>query len=106
MGTRGNGRQRFVKDKDGRMLQTSEETLERWTEYCRELYKETGDRDPTVIAELEQIALLEDEGNGSVKFIHGENFGGIMIPFMNKMLDKTEVGFRLMNEAIKKRCEE
>jgi hypothetical protein len=39
------------------------------------------------------------------KFIHGEKFSGLLVPFVRKMLDKTQKGFQLMNESIKKECE-
>jgi hypothetical protein len=39
------------------------------------------------------------------KFIHGEKFSGLLVPFVSKMLDKTHKGFQLMNESIKKECE-
>jgi hypothetical protein len=39
------------------------------------------------------------------KFIHGEKFSGLLVPLVGKMLDKTQKGFQLMNESIKKECE-
>jgi hypothetical protein len=48
---------------------------------------------------------IEELGKGSVRFIHGEKFSGILIPLFGNMLRKTEVGFRQMNEELKKRCE-
>jgi hypothetical protein len=39
------------------------------------------------------------------KFIHGEKFSGLLVPFVSKMLDKTQKGFLLMNESIKNECE-
>ena len=51
----------------------------------------------------EHYFLLE-EANGQTKFIHGEEFAGILVPLMQKTLEKTEKGFILMNEALKKEC--
>lgn len=34
----------------------NQETKDRWTEYCRELYERTEDYDSTVMIELEEIA--------------------------------------------------
>lgn len=45
------------------------------------------------------------EGN-KTKFIHGENFSGILIPFMGGVLKSTEEGFKAMNEELKLRCEQ
>jgi hypothetical protein len=39
------------------------------------------------------------------KFIHGEKFSGLLVPFVSKMLDKIHKEFQLMNESIKKECE-
>jgi hypothetical protein len=43
--------------------------------------------------------------NGSIKFIHGERFSGILVRFMPKLLIDTLNGFEQMNEAFKKECE-
>jgi hypothetical protein len=40
-----------------------------------------------------------------VQFIHGEKFGGILLPLMRSVLKNTESGFVSMNEAIKARSE-
>lgn len=45
---------------------------------------------------------LED---GSVRFEHGENFSGILVGLMPKLLDDTKLGFEQMNVAFKKECE-
>lgn len=50
---------------------------------------------------------LQDNGDGSTTFLHGENFSGILVPLFKKMLnEKTEPGFVAMNEALKRRVEE
>lgn len=53
----------------------------------------------------EHFFILEELSSGQTKFIHGENFSGILIPFMGKTLNKTKEGFKLMNESIKKESE-
>ncbi len=42
---------------------------------------------------------------GRTRFLHGERFTGLLIPFLGGMLDKTARGYVLMNEALKKRVE-
>jgi hypothetical protein len=41
----------------------------------------------------------------STRFVHGEHFSGILIGLMSGLLKKTDRGFALMNEALKKRAE-
>lgn len=54
----------------------------------------------------EHFFEIKDNGDGTSTFIHGENFGGILIPLFKKMLDvNTKRGFEMMNEELKKRCE-
>ena len=50
---------------------------------------------------------IEPINEKRVRFVHGENFSGILVGFMAGSLDKgTADGFRAMNEALKKRAEE
>jgi hypothetical protein len=49
----------------------------------------------------EHYFILEEVSSTETRLIHGENFSGLLVPFLG--LDKTEEGFKLMNEAIKKR---
>ena len=49
--------------------------------------------------------LIEPQGEGQVKFVHGEHFGGLMLPFMGGTLRKTVQGFEDMNRALKARVE-
>ncbi len=50
-----------------------------------------------------QLERIDDQ---TTRFVHKENFRGILISFLWKMLDtKTRKGFELMNEALKKRAE-
>jgi hypothetical protein len=53
----------------------------------------------------EHYFILEVLENDKTKFIHGEKFSGLLVPLVGKMLDKTQKGFQLMNESIKKECE-
>lgn len=54
----------------------------------------------------EHTFKLIDNGDGTTTLQQYEHFRGILVPFMKKMLDvNTLSGFRLMNEALKKRVE-
>lgn len=54
----------------------------------------------------EHCFRLADNGNGTTTFIQSEKFGGILVPFLKKMLDvNTRQGFDQMNEALKKQVE-
>ncbi len=53
----------------------------------------------------EHYFILEYLDKDITKFIQGENFSGLLVPLVGKMLDKTQKGFQLMNESIKKECE-
>jgi len=53
----------------------------------------------------EHYFILESVDKDITKFIHGEKFSGLLVPFVSKMLDKTQKGFLLMNESIKNECE-
>lgn len=53
----------------------------------------------------EHYFILEHLDKDKTKFIHGEKFSGLLVPLLGKMLDKTQKGFQLMNESIKKECE-
>jgi hypothetical protein len=54
----------------------------------------------------EHILLFIDNKDGTTKFIQKEQFKGILVPFMKKMLDvNTKNGFELMNKALKTQCE-
>ena len=53
----------------------------------------------------EHIFKLEPAGPGRTRFLHGERFTGLLIPFMGATLEKTRRGYELMNEALKARVE-
>lgn len=48
----------------------------------------------------EHIFELLDLGNGRTRLVHSENFGGVLIPLMGKVLTETEAGFVDFNEAL------
>ena len=54
----------------------------------------------------EHILQFIDNNDGTTKFIQKEEFKGILVPFVKKMLDvNTKNGFELMNKALKEQCE-
>jgi hypothetical protein len=54
----------------------------------------------------EHIFEIEPGGNGEVRFVHRENFRGILVPLFWKRLDsEVRKGFEDMNEALKVQAE-
>lgn len=54
----------------------------------------------------EHYFLLEKDGEGRTKVIHGENFSGILSGLVMRMIgEKTQTGFKAMNLALKNRVE-
>jgi len=53
----------------------------------------------------EHYFKLIDKGDNQTKLIHGEKFSGILVSIMGKTLEKTKMGFELMNKSLKKECE-
>jgi hypothetical protein len=54
----------------------------------------------------EHIWEIESAGENSIKFIHRENFTGLLVPLFKKELEtKTKPGFVLMNEKLKELAE-
>jgi len=53
----------------------------------------------------EHYFILDKISDNQTKFIHGENFSGVLVRIMGKALNKTKEGFNLMNESLKKECE-
>ncbi|HOZ62362.1 MAG TPA: SRPBCC domain-containing protein [Smithellaceae bacterium] len=49
----------------------------------------------------EHYFQLVGQENNRTKLVHGEQFSGILVPFMGKALDKTKEGFELMNKSLK-----
>lgn len=54
----------------------------------------------------EHYFILKELPNGSTALYHGEIFSGLLIPFMNRVLDDVKSGFEHMNIALKERCEQ
>lgn len=53
----------------------------------------------------EHYLLINDNGEGTVNFVQGEKFQGILLPLLKGTLIKTRQGFEGMNQALKQRCE-
>lgn len=54
----------------------------------------------------EHYFILNALDANTTEFTQGENFSGILVPFMKKMIDEdTFKGFELFNQALKKRME-
>jgi len=49
--------------------------------------------------------ILEPIDKSQTRFIHGEQFSGILVSLMGKALAMTRDGFTLMNEALKRESE-
>lgn len=49
--------------------------------------------------------VLTENADGTTTLEHGEEFRGILIPFVGKVLRETEEGFVAFNDAIKRRVE-
>lgn len=53
----------------------------------------------------EHYFKVEKVSNDSCKFIHGEQFSGILVGLLGGVLKQAEQGFQWMNQALKKRAE-
>ncbi len=54
----------------------------------------------------EHYFRIEPLGPGLVRFVHGERFSGLLVPFAKSSLDRgTRAGFEAMNGALKARAE-
>ncbi|WP_093364084.1 SRPBCC domain-containing protein [Sphingobacterium wenxiniae] len=54
----------------------------------------------------EHYFLLEPLGKGQTRFIQGEYFSGLLVPFFRNMIEgNTSKGFKLFNNALKERAE-
>jgi len=53
----------------------------------------------------EHYFKLEGIGDNRTKFTQGEKFNGILVAFMGGIFKKTQKGFELMNEALKRESE-
>ena len=54
----------------------------------------------------EHYFRIHELGEGRSRFVHGERFTGLLVPFLRKGLDTmTRAGFHAMNSALKARLE-
>lgn len=54
----------------------------------------------------EHVFALEEDGGGSVRFVQGEVFRGVLVPALWRFVgESTHAGFEAMNEAMKRRAE-
>jgi hypothetical protein len=53
----------------------------------------------------EHFFRLEPLDSGRTRFVHGENFDGLLLRFMGRTLTLTARGFVYMNQALKRRVE-
>ncbi|MFH1944860.1 MAG: SRPBCC domain-containing protein [Acidobacteriota bacterium] len=61
---------------------------------------------PPGLLDGEHYFLLEEKGAGVIRFVQGEIFKGVLVPFLPNSLKKgTLRGFRDMNRALKKKAE-
>lgn len=53
----------------------------------------------------EHFFRLDSIGDNRTKFVHGEDFGGVLLRFMGNTLTLSARGFAYMNQALKRRVE-
>ncbi len=53
----------------------------------------------------EHFFTMDSIGNDNVKFTHGENFTGILIPLLSRRLNKAIYSYEAMNKALKAQVE-
>ena len=53
----------------------------------------------------EHFFILEALDGGRTRFLHGEIFTGLLVPFFSGVINKALAGFELMNVALKERAE-
>lgn len=53
----------------------------------------------------EHFFSLEETSEGRTRLVHGEDFGGFLLRFLNGKLTETARAFVFMNHALKKRAE-
>jgi hypothetical protein len=59
------------------------------------------------ILDVEHSFVLERRGEGATRLVQQERFGGVLVPFIERSLDRgTLPAFALMNEALKRRVEQ
>ncbi len=53
----------------------------------------------------EHSFVIEPLGGSQVRFVQGEKFNGLLVPFFGSLLDNTKRSFQEMNRALKVRAE-
>jgi hypothetical protein len=53
----------------------------------------------------EHFFQVQETGDGRTRFVHGEDFSGILLRFLHAQLTQVARGFVYMNQALKKRAE-
>ena len=53
----------------------------------------------------EHYFLLQSTGENQTRFVQGERFSGLLIPFMGRIFAATQQGFEQMNQALKEKAE-
>jgi hypothetical protein len=53
----------------------------------------------------EHFFQISDGPNGHTKFVHGEDFSGVLVKFLGQKLTQVARGFVYMNQALKRRVE-
>lgn len=53
----------------------------------------------------DHVLDIQPIGAGRARFTQREEFRGVLVPFMGRLLRSTDAGFRAMNEALKIRVE-
>ncbi len=53
----------------------------------------------------EHFFRLNETGDGHTRFVHGEDFSGVLVRWLGRKLTHTARGFVFMNQALKRRVE-
>ncbi len=53
----------------------------------------------------EHYFIIEPRSESSVRFVQGEDFSGVLVPFLGSVIRNASEGFVAMNTALKKRAE-
>jgi hypothetical protein len=54
----------------------------------------------------EHFFQVHETGDGRTRFVHGEDFSGVLLRFVHAQLTQVARGFVYMNQALKKRAEQ
>ena len=58
---------------------------------------------PRIFDGEHSFTLEPIDGGRRTRFVHGERFRGVLVPFVGSLLRRTEAGFVAMNEALRDR---